>query len=131
MSSNKRRKTNANDENCIAVEKCSFGAYLHKDCHRNFKSEIVPLLNFSEQDQILFQWRSGFNQSDPSASTICNYHKYKFGDGLEKQLTKCCNTYKTCKKVKGGHLVTFEIAVLLKKQGKKCYSWLAILLFML
>ena len=75
MSSNKKRKANADDEDCIAVEKCSFGVYLHEDCHRNFKSEIVPLLNFSEQDQIVFQWRSGFNQSNPAASTIHNYYK--------------------------------------------------------
>ena len=71
MSSNKKRKGYANNEDCIAVEKCGF-VYLHEDCHRNFKSEIVPLLNFSEQDQIVFQWRSGFNQSDPAASTTCN-----------------------------------------------------------
>ena len=75
MSSNKKRKANADDEDCITVEKCSFGVYLHEDCHRNFKSETVPLLNFSEQDQIVFQWRSGFNQSNPAASTILNYYK--------------------------------------------------------
>ena len=46
MSSNKKRKVNAYDEDCIAVEKWSFGVYLHEDCHRNFKPEIVPLLNF-------------------------------------------------------------------------------------
>ena len=50
MSSNKKRKANADDEDCIAVEKCIFGVYLHKECHRNFKSAIVPLLNFYEQD---------------------------------------------------------------------------------
>ena len=80
-------------EKCIAVEKCSSGVYLHEDCHRNFKSEIVPLLNISEQYQIVFQWRSGFNQSDLTPSTICNYHKYKFEDVFKKQLTKCCNIY--------------------------------------
>ena len=71
MSGNKNRKANGDDEHCIATEKCSFGICLHADCHRNFKSEIVPLLNFSEQDQIIFQWRSGFNQRDPAASTLC------------------------------------------------------------
>ena len=55
MSSDKKRKANADVEDCIAVEKCNFGVYLHGDCHRNFKAEIVPLLNFSEQDQIVFQ----------------------------------------------------------------------------
>ena len=93
MSSNKKRKANADDEDCIAVGICSFGVYLHKDCYRNFKSKIVPLLNFSEQNQIVFQERSGFNQSDSAASTICNYHKYKFGDGFKKQFRKCCNIY--------------------------------------
>ena len=89
----KKRKANADHEDCIAVEKCSFGVYLHEDCQRNFKYEIVPLLNFSEQDQIVCQWRSGYNQSDSAASTISNYHKYKFGDGFKKQFTKCCNIY--------------------------------------
>ena len=84
MSSNKKRKANVDDKDCTAFEKCSFGVYLHEECHRNFKSEIVPLLNFSEQDQIVFQWRSGLNQNDPAASTICNYHKYKFGDKFKK-----------------------------------------------
>ena len=84
MSINKNRKANADYEDCIVVEKCSFGVYLYEDCHRNFKSEIVPVLNFSEQDQIVFQWRSKFNQSDLAASTICYYHKYKF-DRFKKQ----------------------------------------------
>ena len=94
MSSNKTRKANADDEDCITVEKCSFGVYLHEDCYRNFKSEIV---HFSEQDQIVFQWRSGFNQSDPAASTICNYHIYKLGDGFKHGTI--IRTGITCKKV--------------------------------
>ena len=89
MSSNKKRKDNDDDEDCIAVEKCSFGVYLHKDYHRNFESEIAPLLNFSEEYQIVFYWSSRFNQSDPAASTICNCHKYKFGDEFKKHFTKC------------------------------------------
>ena len=105
MSSNKKRKANANVEHCIAVEKCSFGVYLHEDCHRNFKSEIVPLLNFSEQHQIVFQWITGFNQSDPAVSTICNYHQYKFGDDLRNSSQNVLTFMKNMfKKVKGGHL---------------------------
>ena len=73
-----------------------------------------------------------FNQSDPAVSTVCNYHKYKFGDGFKKQFTKCCNIYeKHAKKVKGGHVMTFEIATHLKKPRQKYYSWLAIVSFML
>ena len=56
MSSNKKRRANVDDKDYIAVERQSFGVYLNEDCHWNFKSEIVPLvLNFSVQDQIVFQ----------------------------------------------------------------------------
>ena len=51
-------------------------------------------------------------------STICKYHTYKFGDGFKKQFTKCCNLFGNhVKNVKGGHLVTYEIAYQLKSKG--------------
>lgn len=77
----------------LQFRKCHFGVCLNDDFHRNFKYDIVRLLNFSEQDHIVFQWRSRFNKKDLAASLICNYHKYKFGDGFKKQFTKCCNMY--------------------------------------
>ena len=121
MSSDKKRKANADVEDCIAVEKCSFGVYLHEDCHKNFKSEIIPLLNFYKQDQIVFQWKSGFSQNDPAASTICNYHKYKFGDGYKKQFTKCCNIYeKHVKKSKRKSCCDFWDSHPFEKPRQKC-----------
>ena len=121
MSNNKKRKANNDneDEVSLADEKCSFGKHLQEDCHKNFKYEIIPLQIFAEKDQSLFNWRSGYKHNDTTAPTICNYHKYKFGDGFQKQFTKCSNIFeKHTKKVKGGHLVSLELATDLKNKGK-------------
>ena len=97
--------------------KCSFVDYLNDEYHRNCKEEINHFLDFSDQDQVIHKWRAGLILSDMSIKTICHYHKYKFG-GFKKQFTKCCNAFdKHKKKVKGGHLLTLEIASKLQSDG--------------
>ena len=110
---NRKRKA---EEDVLEVAECCFGCYLKENCHRNFKPENTSFLNLPEQN---LKWRAGLiNETGSAISTICKYHTYKFGDGFKKQFTKCCNLFGNhVNKVKGGHLVTYEIAYQLKSKG--------------
>ena len=42
MSSNKKRKANADDEDCITVEKCSFGVYYMRTVTGTSNLKLYP-----------------------------------------------------------------------------------------
>ena len=102
-----------------ASDQCSFGDYIGDGCHNNkFAEGSVDFCSLTEEMQISYKWRAGILVSDTSLKTICHYHYHKFGDGFSKQNTKCCNVFNTHKKkVKGGHIVTLQLAMALKSNG--------------
>ena len=100
-------------------EKCSFGDNLNDGCHKKMKTGLQCFENLSDKDQSIYKWRAGIINSDVSITSICHYHEYKFGEYFKTQFNKCCNIYNkhSKKKVKGGHVISLEMAIKLKNNN--------------
>ena len=92
----------------------------YKDC---FKHNITDLETLPGDNQIVL-WKDQIMVSD-TFITICDYHKYKFVDKFVskfKSANVCANILskhpKSKKKVKGGHVITLQMATKLQREEK-------------
>ena len=76
---------------------CCFGDYLNEECPKDhFKHNITDLETLPGNDQIVLKWQAQIMVSDTSVTTICDYHKYKFGDKFVskfKTANVCANIF--------------------------------------
>ena len=102
---------------------CCFGDYLNEECHKDcFKHNITDLETLPGDDQIVLKRRAQIMVLDTSVTTICDYHTYKFEDKFVskfKSANVCADIFskhpKSKTKVKGGHVITLQMATKLQK----------------
>ena len=61
------------------VDSCSFGKSLKDKCHQKTAAEMISFTNLSDDDQTVYRWRAGLEQSSDLVS-ICKYHERKFSE---------------------------------------------------
>ena len=113
-----RKRKAGDDDTSAQTKKCRFGELQEEECHRNVKPEIKCFQSLTVEDQIVLKWRAGLSECESSIETICRSHKWYFAEQFKRQFTKCCNAFgKHTKKVKGGHVVTVDIATELRNKN--------------
>eukprot|EP00112_Aurelia_sp_Birch-Aquarium-sp1_P016223 Seg366.9 transcript_id=Seg366.9/GoldUCD/mRNA.D3Y31 product="ARL14 effector protein" protein_id=Seg366.9/GoldUCD/D3Y31 len=102
------------------------------ECHKSWltrQNALEKVCEFEEELQQTLLWRAGMKEMVENPELmICCHHKEFFGSAFEKKFQKCCNIYgkhtRGKKVVKGGHVITLEMANKLKLEGHEvCPGW--------
>lgn len=102
------------------------------ECHKSWltrQTALEKVCDFEEEFQQTLLWRAGLKEVDGKKELmICSHHKELYGSAFEKKFQKCCNIYgkhtRGKKAVKGGHVITLELAMKLKREGQDvCPGW--------
>ena len=112
------------DRNCNFKELHGSG-----ECHKSWltrQNALEKVCDFEEELQETLLWRAGMKEAvENQELMIYSHHKELFGSAFEKKFQKCCNIYgkhtRGRKVVKGGHMITLEMAKKLKLEGHEVF----------
>jgi len=103
------------------------------ECHKSWLTRHTAVENVCDLEEELQQtllWWAGIGEdiANKQELLICAHHKEVFHSAFEKKFPKCCNIYgkhrKRRKAVKGGHIITLNLAKKLRLEGHKvCPGW--------